>query len=176
MTSIKVPLIMTAAMGASDFAWADRLRRRHFPPERNLVPAHITLFHHLPPGLLAETVERIRSVSREYARPHAMLDHVMKFSSGVAFRILSPELDTIRSDLADQFHGMLTPQDQAPPRLHITVQNKARSDEAKALYEALAKGFEPRPLVIVGLSLYAYRNGPWEPLGSWSFRGRHRHQ
>ena len=171
---IDAPIIMTAAMGAADFAWADGLRRRHFPPERNLVPAHITLFHHLPPRMFDETVERLRGVTREQPRPDACLDHVMKLSGGVAFRVVSPILDRIRADLADNFHGMLTPQDQAPPRLHITIQNKAKSSDARALYETLAASFEPRPLAIAGLALHAYRAGPWEPLGSWSFRGHRR--
>ncbi|HEU5286581.1 MAG TPA: 2'-5' RNA ligase family protein, partial [Sphingomicrobium sp.] len=36
-------LIVTAELGAEDFAWLDALRRRHYPPERNRVPAHLTL-------------------------------------------------------------------------------------------------------------------------------------
>ncbi|RZL99804.1 MAG: 2'-5' RNA ligase family protein, partial [Sphingomonas sp.] len=45
------PIIVTAVFGAEDFAWADGLRRAHFPPDRNIVPAHLTLFHHLAPSL-----------------------------------------------------------------------------------------------------------------------------
>ena len=42
-------LIVTAAMGAEDFAWLDRQRRAYFPPERNQLSAHLTMFHALPP-------------------------------------------------------------------------------------------------------------------------------
>ncbi len=45
------PLIVTAVMGAADFLWADKLRQTYFPPERNALPAHISLFRHLPPSL-----------------------------------------------------------------------------------------------------------------------------
>ena len=43
------PLIVTATLPPSEFAWADALRRAHFPPERNYLQAHVTLFHALPP-------------------------------------------------------------------------------------------------------------------------------
>jgi hypothetical protein len=39
--------ILTAELDPASFAWLDWLRREHFPPERNLLPAHLTLFHRL---------------------------------------------------------------------------------------------------------------------------------
>ena len=57
------PIVVTALMGAEDFAWADSLRRAHFPPERNKVPAHISLFHHLPPSLLPELSDRMKQLA-----------------------------------------------------------------------------------------------------------------
>jgi len=39
--------ILTAEMDDDSFAWLAGLRRRHFPPERNFLPAHLTLFHRL---------------------------------------------------------------------------------------------------------------------------------
>ncbi|MGK3899645.1 hypothetical protein ABI062_15425, partial [Enterococcus faecium] len=45
------PIIVSALFGDRDFAWLDGLRRAHFPPERNVLPAHLTLFHHLPPSV-----------------------------------------------------------------------------------------------------------------------------
>ena len=47
-------LIVTAELGKQDFAWLDALRRRHYPAERNRVPAHLTLFRTLPPSAEAE--------------------------------------------------------------------------------------------------------------------------
>ena len=43
-----VPLIVTALMGDADFAYFDGLRRHHYPSDRNVLRAHLTLFHHLP--------------------------------------------------------------------------------------------------------------------------------
>ena len=50
--------ILTAEMDEDSFGWLDRLRRRYFPPERNFLPAHLTLFHLLSP----DQVARLRSL------------------------------------------------------------------------------------------------------------------
>lgn len=39
--------ILTAELDPDSFAWFDGLRRAHFPPERIVLPAHVTLFHRL---------------------------------------------------------------------------------------------------------------------------------
>lgn len=164
------PVIVTALMGAADFAWAEGLRRAHFPPDRNMLPAHITLFHHLPPSLLPELADRLKGLCRGPA-PAATLAAVMSLGQGVAYRIDSPGLMAMRDDLADAFTGLLTPQDQAHPRLHVTVQNKVRPDVAKALAAQLAADFRPRAFTIAGLAAWHYRGGPWDLAMKAMFRG-----
>ena len=78
----------------------------------------------------------------------------------------------MRDEMADHFNGLLTPQDQARPRLHVTVQNKVESKVAKALHAQLSAVFEPRPFAIAGLGSFYYRGGPWEPIARYMFRGR----
>jgi 2'-5' RNA ligase superfamily len=168
------PIIITAQMGKADQLWADALRAAHFPPERNHLKAHITLFHHLPPGHVPEIKARIAALARACPPPTAMLSDVMSLGRGVAYRVDCPELLVMRDELAEGFTGLLTPQDQARPRLHITVQNKVEPPVAKSLYAELAASFQPRPLAITGLSAYYYMGGPWEPIQSWAFSGRRR--
>ena len=165
------PIIITADMGKADQAWANGLRRAHFPAERNHVDAHITLFHHLPPSHLPEIKSRLAGLVADYPAPVAFLGDVMLLGKAVAFRVDSPELLSMRAALADSFRGLLIPQDQAQPRLHITVQNKVEPSVAKALHAHLLDSFRPRPLAISGLSAHYYRGGPWEHIGRWSFRG-----
>jgi hypothetical protein len=164
------PIIVTALMGAADFAWADGLRRAHFPPERNWLSAHITLFHHLPPSALDEIAGRLKRLCAG-PPPVARLTDVMLLGRGVAYRVDSPELLAMRSELADAFAGMLTPQDQAKPRLHITVQNKVTPDVAKALAQQLRADFRARPIAIAGLAAWHYRDGPWDLAMKAMFRG-----
>jgi 2'-5' RNA ligase superfamily len=171
MDQVPHPIIITAEMGKADQAWANALRARHFPPERNYLDAHITLFHHLPPSHLAEIKTRLAALTSEYTAPTARLTEVMMLGRGVAYRIDSPELLAIREELANVFQGLLTPQDQATPRLHITVQNKVEPATAKALHAELSATFKPRPLAISGLAAHYYRGGPWEHIQSWKFRG-----
>jgi hypothetical protein len=165
------PIIITAEMGKADQAWASGLRRAHFPPERNHLDGHITLFHHLPPSHLAEIKSRLATLASECPQPVAWLDEVMLLGRGVAYRVDSPELLGLRDGLAADFHGLLIPQDQARPRLHITIQNKAEPPVARALHAQLSAQFAPRPLIISGLAAHYYRGGPWENIGRWSFRG-----
>src|SRR3712207_924767 len=48
MPDATTPLILTLGLDSETQSWLDALRRTHFPPARNLVPAHVTLFHALP--------------------------------------------------------------------------------------------------------------------------------
>lgn len=165
------PIIITAEMGKADQAWANGLRRAHYPADRNVVDAHITLFQHLPPSHIAEVKARLANVAAECPVPKARLTELMQMGGGVSYRVESPELLSIRDALADVFRGLLIPQDQARPRLHITVQNKVEPAVAKALHDVLSSNFQPRPLAINGLAAYYYRGGPWEQIGRWAFRG-----
>lgn len=170
--AMTAPIILTAEMGKDEQGWATGLRRAHFPPERNHLDAHITLFHHLPPTHLPEIKALAARLASEYPPPDAWLSDVMLLGRGVAYRIDSPELDAIRAEMADILRGLLVPQDMAPPRLHITVQNKVEPSVAKALHQKLAAEFRPRPFAITGLATHYYRGGPWESIARWSFRGR----
>ncbi|MCH4892838.1 2'-5' RNA ligase family protein [Sphingomonas sp. SFZ2018-12] len=163
------PVIVSALFGPADFAWLNGLRQRHFPPERNQLDAHLTLFHHLPPDLLRELKQRLNAATRGQPRPDARIAGLMNLGGGVAFRVESPGLATIRDELAEAFAPLLVPQDRAGWRPHVTIQNKVPARAARALLDELAAGFTPRPLVISGLAAWEYRGGPWAPLSRHMF-------
>ena len=163
------PLIVTADLSAADFAWLDAQRRAHFPPERNQLAAHLTMFHALPPSLEEEVRRHLKTASA-VARPIARIAGLMNLGGGVAYRVASVELESIRDAIAHHFHGSLTAQDAGGWRAHVTIQNKVKSTEAKMLLEKLERDFQPRPIVIHGLALHRYLGGPWEPLGRFPFR------
>lgn len=164
------PLIVTADFGDTDFAWLDGLRRAHFPPERNLLPAHLTMFHALPPSVEEETKQEL---SRHAcgSRPVATIGGLMNLGPGVAYRVVSDDLEAIRLNIADHFHGMLTAQDETGWRPHVTIQNKVPPKVARALLAKLERNFRPRPLAIAALSLHRYQGGPWEKIARYPFRG-----
>lgn len=162
-------LIVAAELGKADFAWLDSLRRRHYPRERNRVPAHLTLFRSLPPSSEPE-VRRSLARAAAVPAPAAVVSGAMDLGGGVALRVGSDGLEQIREELAQQFHGLLSAQDQGRWTPHVTIQNKVASRTAQALLREVRTGLEPRPLRISGLSLIGYLAGVWEPLASYRFR------
>jgi len=166
---LTAPIVVTALFGAGDQAWFEALRRAHYPPARNQVSAHLTLFHHLPPSIEAEVRQRLAAETRHVAPPAATLREPYSLGRGVAWRIESEGLAAIRARLAEGFTGLLVPQDMAGWRPHVTIQNKVEAAEARALLAAMRAGFRARPLTITGLAAWWYRGGPWAPLSRHMF-------
>jgi hypothetical protein len=162
-------LIVTAELAPGDFSWLEGLRRAHYPLERNRLPAHLTMFHALPPSGEAEVRARLARIVRRPA-PAATIAGLMDLGGGTAFRIVSTDLDRIRGELADELHGLLGVQDSGGWRPHVTIQNKVSPKVARALRESLERGFSPRPVGISGLGLHRYLDGPWERLATYPFR------
>lgn len=162
-------LIVTAEIAQRDFSWIEGLRRAHYPPDCNRVPAHLTMFHSLPPSAGTELRRRLSRVVRRPA-PMARIEGLMDLGGGVAFRIISPDLDGIRDELAAGLHGLLGAQDSGGWRPHVTIQNKVAPKVARALKMSIEQGFAPRPLAIGGLGLYRYLDGPWERIALYPFR------
>ena len=163
------PIVVTATFGDGDNGWLQELRRTHYPPERNRVPAHLTLFRQLPPNLQGELATRLARAAAA-PPPRALIAGILDLGEGTALRVESDELEAIRAGLAEAFHGLLTPQDLAPWRPHVTIQNKVPPREARALQKQLRATFEPRPLAIRALTAWRYLDGPWEPVRAWPFR------
>lgn len=164
------PLIVTADFAPADLAFLDGERRAHFPPERNILPAHLTLFHALPPSVETELRRRLaQAADRE--PPRAMLAGLRSLGSGVAYAIVSAELDDVRAELAEAFKGCLTAQDAQGWRAHVTIQNKVSSGTAQALLADKQRDFHPRPLGLAALALHRYEGGPWQFVQRWTFRG-----
>ena len=171
MTS-PAPFIVTAELPPDVLSWADGLRRAHFPPERNWLEAHVTLFHAFAPSLR----EELRTVLRQHAAvcgpQEAMITGLMNLGKGTALAIRSPGMVAIREAIADHFHGALTAQDKHPIRLHITVQNKVTPEAARALQAELGATLAERRFRFTGLGLHLYRNPHWERVGTFPFRGQ----
>ena len=134
------------------------------------MPAHLTLFHHLPPGMEAELGTRLAGLTAA-PPPRAVIAGIQNLGRGTAFRVESADLEAIRAELADAFHGLLIPQDCAPWRPHVTIQNKVEAGAARRLQDELRATFAPRPLAIAGLQSWRYLGGPWEPIRRHPFRG-----
>ena len=165
-----VPLLITAELPSDVLGWADALRRAHFPPERNRLRAHVTLFHALPPSVEGE-VRRLLGTLARAAPPEARITGLMKLGSGTALAIESPAMVAIHGAIAERMHGVLTRQDAQPLRLHITIQNKVTPEAARALHAELAPRIELRRFRFGGFGLYGWDDGLWRPVRDFPFRG-----
>ena len=166
------PLILTAELPPDLHRWATELRRAHFPPERNYLEAHCTLFHALPAQAENELRAFLARIAGEYGPVPAWLTEVMSLGRGTALRIASPDMLDLRAIIAERFRGLLIAQDSHAPRLHVTIQNKVGPEAARALQARLAGEIAPRDFAFPGMALFRYRGGPWEAVRRFAFRGR----
>jgi 2'-5' RNA ligase len=166
----RVPLLITAELPADVLAWADALRRAHYPPERNRLRAHVTLFHALPPSAEGE-IRRLLAELASAPAPEARTNGVMDFGKGTAIAIECRAMVMLHGEIAQRLHGLLTAQDAQPLRLHVTVQNKVTPQEAKALQAELAQTLVARSFRFKGFGLYGWHDGLWNPKREFPFRG-----
>ena len=163
------PLIVSLQFDPATFAVVDALRRQHFPPDRNHLAAHITLFHHLPGDRHAEITGQLTATCAATAPLPLTLPSVRFLGRGVAINIGCDGLLRVRAELARVWRPWLTPQDQQGFRPHVTIQNKVDAATAKALYERLRATWTPLAGHGTGLSLWWYHGGPWGAAGTFQF-------
>jgi hypothetical protein len=158
--------ILTAELDAACFAWLDALRREHFPPNRNLLPAHLTLFHRLS----SAQTGRLANFQPPDSPVPVRFDAPILLGFGVAIRVVSPQLERLRFAVSECIGGDLSRQDSQSWRPHVTIQNKAKTDTARRLYQTLEHGFVPRSGIVTGLLVWEYLSGPWKLLQRVQFR------
>ena len=165
------PLILTADLPPDLHSWATGLRTRYFPPERNYLEAHVTIFHALPGPYLAEIDRLLVGTARHDPDIPARVTGIFSLGRGTAIAIESPGLMSVREGIVDRMHDLLTAQDRHKPRFHVTVQNKVSSEEAKRVQAILRDQVEPRDFHFSSMTLHRYLGGPWERVKTYRFRG-----
>jgi 2'-5' RNA ligase len=166
------PVIVTARIAERDIERFDRLRQRHFPPGRNFLNAHLTMFHRLP-GEYRDTIEETLEPAAAHVGPmKANVSGVRHLGAGVAYVITCSALEDMRERLKTKLIAWLVSQDMQTWRPHITIQNKVSKSTADALYRNLKAEFQPHSIEIIGVDLWNYLGGPWEHLTFVPFHTR----
>ena len=167
--SLAMTCIVTLRLDEASQEHFERLRQLHFPAARNLIPAHLTLFHRLPDVL------EVRTALAEVAgwEPAFPVDvtGVRSLGYGVAYTLTSPVLQRVHGELAAVFESWLSAQDRQRFAPHIVVQNKATAEAARVLLGELRQGFQPMRVKACGLDLWEYLGGPWRWLETFQFVG-----
>ena len=156
------PLILTLKLDQTTFEQVNTLRQYYFPPDRNRVPAHITLFHALPGEQEIAIGQQLQMQCAQTSRITLWLPTLRFLGNGVAIAVDAPELIRLRQTLATTWNHWLNAQDRQGYRPHITIQNKVASAEARQVYEQLQTEWQPICGYGEGLLLWYYQGGPWE--------------
>lgn len=163
------PLILTLALDERSFAFFDEQRRRHFLPARNFIPAHLTLFHHLPGVQISRIEDTLEATTASRNSFHLDVTGLRSLGRGVAYMLQSQELTDLRRSLASAWVQWLTSQDRQKHQPHVTVQNNVEPVTARELLIMLSDAFKPFQVVGTGLDLWWYRGGPWEKVREFRF-------
>ena len=148
--------IATIEIDEENFFWLEDLRRAHFPAERNLLSAHLTLFHKLG----VSQIDRLHSIEMPRAPLPLRFTGLRLLGAGVAVDVEAPELQRFRDRLKSELGGTLAAQDAQRWRPHVTVQNKVTPAMAKALCTELSRAFAPRDGTATALRVCRYLGGP----------------
>lgn len=166
----KPPLILTLALNAEAETFFDTLRRKHFPPARNFLTAHVTLFHHLPPAE-PQVIQDVSTICAQQGRFFLRVVDVTSLGRGVAYKLESAQLQQLHKQWQQKWQPWLTPQDRQLLRPHVTVQNKVAPQTARDLLHELKTSFSPFDVQGLGMRLWRYLNGPWELVRFFPFEG-----
>lgn len=166
------PLLVTLGFDAETFDRLDGLRRRYFPPDRNVVPAHISLFHDLPAEERDAVAAALADASAGLGPIALRFGPVRRLGTGMALGVEAPALLALHARLAREFRAWLTPQDRQPYRPHLTIMNKATPAAAAEAFDHVRAGWQPFEGIGDAIRLWAYLGGPWAPLDRHAFGGR----
>lgn len=165
-----VVLLATLKMDGRSFHYFNSLRQAHFPPRRNQVPAHISLFHHLPGQQLDRIAADLAQVSRSEQPFTLCVTGLRSLGQGVAYRLQSENAVQLHSRLSCAWEEWLIPQDRQRFAPHITIQNKADPAQARSLHAELQAVFTPFEIAAVGIDLWRYLGGPWTLIQTFYFQ------
>lgn len=165
------PLILTLVLDDVSQAFFDRARAQWFPAKLNFIRAHVTMFHHLPGERRAPIMEHLTMVCAGQPALDVAVTGLRSLGRGVAYTLSAPEIELLRSRLADRWRDGLTAQDRQSWRPHVTVQNKVSPAAARDLLTQLSGSFVPFSATATGLALWRYRDGPWEQEAEVPFAG-----
>ena len=164
---MSAPLILTVSINQDASDYFNLLRQKHFPPSRNYIGAHLTMFHALPNE--DNVVNLMETISAKQKTFPLVITDIVSIGKGVAYKIESPELMQLHKFLQNKWKPFLPPQDQQKLWPHITVQNKVLPQQAKELLLELKESFTPFEVTAKGLQLWEYLNGPWKLMKEYKF-------
>ena len=161
--------ILTLRFDDLSQAFFEKMRQTHFPPERNQIPAHLTLFHQLPETRdVRASIEAVSHVQQVFS---VDVTGLRSLGRGVAYTLASPVLLDVHRCLVSALEEYLIPQDRQRFSPHVVIQNKVTGDQARTLLGSLKAQFTPWNVQALGFDLWEYLGGPWRHSSFFTFEG-----
>lgn len=155
------PLVITLKMDQISYQRLNSWRERYFPPIRNYLTAHLTLYHHLPSEHVNWIKSEIAALCSQRS-PFPMNFKGLECSgSFVGILVDAPEILKIKEHLNQVFANFLKAQDRQKIRPHVTLVNKVSPEEARKSQEEIALEFSPWSGRAEGIEIHFYQHGPW---------------
>lgn len=170
VSSGAAPFVLTLELDGESFSRFEALRRRYYAPQRNFVPAHLTLFHALPGERSREIQALLKAASESETAIDLPSAEAKAMQRGAAIVFRAPRLLALRARLADEWEPWLDEQDLAGFAPHITIQANVSEAEAQKTLAAVRADIPTIRARGVGLHLWRYRGGPWESVRVFRFR------
>jgi len=158
-------LLLLAELPPTVRAAADRWRAVLAPPAAGRMPAHISLFRHLPGPSAAMLVADVRRLVRANRAPMLVLQPPRLWDRALVIPVCAPELLAMRDTLADWWAPMILPNEQGTPRLHITLAAGLDRKAAEAALPEVTAGFRQAPFMGQALPVRAFLLLPHQPPG-----------
>ncbi len=167
---IEDPYILCLKMDAVSLQRLSAWRKQYFPPERNFLEAHLTLYHRLPftaTQLILSTLKTFAQNQLVFPLSFEELTHQGGF---LGIKAAPSEVLQVKGALDRAFDLWLAPQDRQKIMPHVTVMNNAPPEATGEALRLLKQEFAPWQGRAEGLQLFRYRQGPWEWVADFLFQ------
>lgn len=163
------PFIVCLKMDRLSFERLSAWRKLYFPPERNFLDAHLTLYHRLPFPAHEIIRDALRNLTMRRESFVLTFEQIVHHQLFLGIKLATPEVVQLKKELDRDLTLWLAPQDRQTIVPHVTVSNNGQLEAVDRAKEELEKTFVPWQGRAEGLQLFRYRRGPWEWLEDFSF-------
>lgn len=130
------------------------------------MPAHLSLFRHLPGPSAALLTADLRRLTRASRAPLFALQPPRLWDRALVIPVQAPDLLALRQDLADCWAPMLLPLERGTPRLHITLAAGLDRKAAQAALSPVTDALRQAPFMGRALAIRALVLLPHQPPGA----------
>lgn len=159
-------LLLLAELPPPVAAAAGRLRALLAPAAATRMPAHCTLFRHLPGPSAECLIADVRRLVRAHRAPAMRIGAPVLKERAVLLPVEAPALLELRAELVDGWAPMLLGHERGVPRLHVTLAAGLDAAAGRAALAEAVRAAAHLPFIGVPLACWALVLVPHDPAGA----------